>query len=124
MHLVPRSVALSLTAGGVRDSEPRSPWPVDEDYWLGHCQGFQVDGPGGRVGVVEHVVYESRVDRPDVVAVSSGVWRVHTTEVPVADVVEVLPAQERLVVRGEFGAAAPVGVWGRAQRALRSGVRS
>jgi hypothetical protein len=72
VHLLPRSLTLSLTANSMLDPKPASPWPVDENYWLGHCEGFQVDGPGGRVGIVEHVVYGSRVDRPDVVAVSWG----------------------------------------------------
>jgi hypothetical protein len=118
MHLLPRAIALSLTADDARDARPRSPLPVDEDYWLGHCEGFQVDGPDGRVGVVEHVVYRSRADRPDVVAVSSGVWRVHTAEVPVGDVVDVFPAQERLVIG--HGPAQPEGptVWSRAQHAF------
>lgn len=119
MHLFPRSVTLSLAANGMLDPKPGSPWPVDENYWLGHCEGFQVDGPCGRIGVVEHVVYGSRVDRPDVVAVSWGVWRVRTAEVPVADIVEVLPAQERLVVRNRFARAEQTSLWARAQHALR-----
>ena len=119
MGLFPRSFTLSLTANGMLDPKPGSPWPVDENYWLGHCEGFRVVGPGGRVGVVERVVYRSRVDRPDAVAVSCGVWRVHTAEVPVADVVEVLPAQERLVVRNGFAGAEQTSRWARARHALR-----
>ena len=98
MHLLPRSVALGLCAGDARP-RPRSPWPVDEAYWLAHCEGFQVDGPDGHLGVVDHVVYESRLDVPDVVSVASGLWRLRSTSVPTADVLEVRPEQERLVIR-------------------------
>lgn len=102
MHLLPRSVVLALSAAE-QTPRPRSPRPVDEAYWLGHCEGFQVDGPDGRIGVVEHVVYESRPDVPDVVSVASGRWRLRSTDVRVADVVEVRPEQERLVVRRAHG---------------------
>ena len=98
MHLLPRSVVLALSAGE-QTAGPRSPWPVDEAYWLAHCEGFRVDGPDGRIGVVEHVVYESRPDVPDVVSVASGRWRLRSTDVPIADVLEVRPEQERLLVR-------------------------
>lgn len=103
VHLLPRTLALSLTVEAVSSPEPRSPWPVDEGYWLGHCQGFQVEGPSGHLGEVDYVVYRSRTDRPDVVVVCSGGWRARTAEVPVGDVIEVLPAQERLVVREGAG---------------------
>ena len=100
MHLLPRSLLLSLTTPEPDHRGPRTSPPLDQGYWLGHCEGFRVDGPEGRLGIVEHVVYRSRADRPDVVAVTSGLWRARTAEVPVADVTEVWPAQERLVVRG------------------------
>lgn len=98
MHLLPRSVVLALSADEATP-RPRSPWPVDEAYWLAHCEGFQVEGPDGRIGVVDRVVYESRLDVPDVVSVASGLWRLHSTRVPMADVLEVRPEQERLLVR-------------------------
>jgi hypothetical protein len=98
MHLVPRSLLLALTTREP-DPGPAMSAPVDEEYWLSHCEGFSVEGPEGRLGVVDHLVYRSRADRPDVVAVTSGLWRARTAEVLVSDVVEVRPAQARLVVR-------------------------
>jgi hypothetical protein len=119
MHLLPRSVLLSLSAD--ERPSPRSPWPVDEAYWLAHCEGFQVDGPDGRIGVVEHVVYESRLEVPDVVSVASGRWRLRSTDVPIADVLEVRPEQERLVVAGAWGAHRGAGWRARMHRALAHG---
>ena len=102
MYLLPRSLVLALSAGG-RTPGPRSAWPADEAYWLAHCEGFHVDGPDGRIGVVEHVVSESWFDLPDVVSVASGRWRLRSTDMPIADVLEVRPEQKRLVVRRAGG---------------------
>jgi hypothetical protein len=124
MHLLPRSVSLSLTADAPSGAAPYKSWPVDKDYWLGHCEGFRVDGPGGRLGVVEHVVYESRVDRPDMLAVSSGMWRLHTDEVSVQDVVEVYPGEQRLTVRPGPNPVAGSMMRAHAHRALRALGRS
>ncbi len=119
MRLLPRAMLLGLTGDrSAPDSRPQSPWPLDEDYWLGHCEGFYVDGPAGRLGVVERLVYRSRADRPDVVAVALGVWRARIAEVAVADVAEVWPAQGRLVVRTGLGPANPASVWSRAHDGL------
>ncbi len=98
--MMPRSMQPAPTAGG-EHAEPLSPWPLDEDYWLCRCEGFAVDGPQGRVGVVNHVRFRSQLGRPDVLAVRQGVLRPHTVAVPVGDVVEVRPSEERLVIRGE-----------------------
>jgi len=120
MHLLPRSMLLALTGDrSERDSGPQSPWPLDEDYWLGHCEGFYVDGPAGRLGVVDRLVYRSRADRPDIVAVAVGMWRARIAEVPVADVAEVWPAQGRLVVRTGLGPVSRASVWRRVHDGLR-----
>jgi hypothetical protein len=113
IRLLPKSLALSLTAEEVPDQELTSRWPVDRNYWLGHCQGFHVDGPGGHVGVVDHVVYSSRLDRPDVVAVSSGIWRIRSTDVPVHDVAEVFPEDGRVMLRAGGRQRASVRAWAR-----------
>lgn len=98
MHLLPRSMVLRLNAG---DAIPSSPLgPTDTDYWLHHCDGFRVDGPDGRIGVVDHVEHSFEADAPDVVAVASGLWRIRMSRIPLTDVVEVQPGRGRLVVRG------------------------
>ena len=115
--MLPRSVVLALTTDDGRRAQDSSLWPVDTAYWLGHCHGFRVDGPDGRVGVVEYVVYESRIDRPDVVCVRLGGWRSRAVSVPVADVIELRPEQARLLVRGHAGAPQPEGSGRRGWRA-------
>jgi hypothetical protein len=41
------------------------------------------------------------VDAPDVVTVATGLWRIHSTRIPLTDVVEVQPGRRRLVVRDD-----------------------
>jgi hypothetical protein len=69
----------------------------DVDYWLRRCDGFRVDSPEGRVGVVREVRYASRCDRPDVIAVRAGLGR-RLLIVPVGDVAWILPGQKQVVL--------------------------
>jgi hypothetical protein len=72
----------------------------DVDYWLRRCDGFRVDSPEGRVGVVEEVRYASRCDRPDVLAVRAGLLGRLLLIVPVAEVAWILPGKEQVVLYG------------------------
>jgi hypothetical protein len=68
------------------------------DYWLRRCEGFRVDSPDGRVGFVEEVRYASRLDRPDVIAVRVGLLARLLLIVPVGEIAEILPREERIVL--------------------------
>jgi hypothetical protein len=68
------------------------------DYWLRRCEGFRVDSPDGRVGFVEEVRYASRLDRPDVIAVRVGLLARLLLIVPVGEIAEILPGDERIVL--------------------------
>jgi hypothetical protein len=70
----------------------------DVDYWLRRCEGFRVDSPQGRVGFVEEVRYASRCDRPDVIAVRVGLLGRLLLVVPVGEIGEILPKEERIVL--------------------------
>jgi hypothetical protein len=74
------------------------------DYWLGHCEGFRVVGPAGRVGLVEAVVGEE--DDPEALVVRTGLFGTGVAVVPVGAVELVEPRAERVVLR-----AAPEQVW-------------
>jgi hypothetical protein len=79
----------------------------DLDYRLCRCEGFRVDSPGGRVGVVEEVHFHSRIDRPDALAVRTG-FLGRPLLIPVDDVAEVSFREERVVLvrapqRNELG---------------------
>jgi hypothetical protein len=71
--------------------------PCERDYWIGHCEGFRVDGSSGRIGFVEEV----RPDGPGqpVLAVRAGVLGRRILLVPVDEVFSILPRAQRLWLR-------------------------
>jgi hypothetical protein len=70
----------------------------DTDYWLCRCEGFEVETPEGRLGIVEWLVFDSRHDRPDTFAVRTGHVRHRSVLVAVSDVVNVLPEERRITL--------------------------
>jgi hypothetical protein len=66
-------------------------------YWLGHCEGYRVDGPEGRVGIVEAVLGDE--EAPTTLAVREGLFALRTVYVPVDDVAEIEPRAERILLR-------------------------
>ena len=93
---IPRTTLLGLTQPRSRDA----PWPadprlvaapVDAEYWLRSCEGFDVWGPAGRVGVVAEV-------RERDLAVAAGLFRRRFLLVPVSAVVQIEPDRKRLLL--------------------------
>ena len=70
----------------------------DLDYRLCRCEGFRVDSPRGREGVVQEVHFRSRVDRPDALAVRTRLRR-RLLLIPVDEVAEVSLREEIVVLR-------------------------
>jgi hypothetical protein len=79
----------------------------NHEYWLGHCEGFDVRAGDRRVGVVEYVRYGSSHDRPDAIVAASGRFRARVLEVPVADVEELDPVDETVWISDSLAATAP-----------------
>ena len=48
--------------------------PLDREYWLAHCEGYHVDSPGGRVGLVEEVRRAEGSEQPQSLAVLAGMY--------------------------------------------------
>jgi len=67
-------------------------------YWLGRCEGFRVDSPEGRFGLVEAVMFRVRPDEPDALIVRSGMLGRKLVIVPLEDVDDVLPRRQRVVL--------------------------
>ena len=65
----------------------------DSEYWLCRCEGFTVDSPAGRIGVVEGLRYRSLLERPDALAVRSGFLGHRHLLVPVSQVAEIAPSK-------------------------------
>jgi hypothetical protein len=85
---------------GARGLQPRSA------RWLGRCQGFQVDGPGGRIGYVDEVVPTPESGPPEFLAVRGGRRGHLYLLVPTDDVEGVFPLEELVVLRGPHIVAA------------------
>jgi hypothetical protein len=85
----------------------------DREYWLGHCEGFDVRAGDRHVGIVEYVRYGSAHDHPDAVFALTGTFRTRVLEVPV-DAVEALdPEDETLWISDALAATeafAPAGM--------------
>ena len=79
----------------------------NREYWLGHCEGFDVRAGDRRVGVVEYVRYGSAHDRPDAIFALRGTFRTRVLEVPVEDVKELDPDDETLWISAALAATAP-----------------
>ena len=68
-------------------------------YWLCRSEGFRVDSPEGRLGLVEAVMFRVRPDEPDALIVRAGVLGRRLVIVPIEDVADVLPRKERIVLK-------------------------
>jgi hypothetical protein len=73
--------------------------PAEPDYRLSRCEGFDVNSPTRRVGVVEGLRYLSRIDRPDVLEVRAGPFGRQLLLIPVEEVDQILVEEGRLILR-------------------------
>jgi hypothetical protein len=69
---------------------------VERAVSLRRCEGFAVDSPSGRIGVVEGVRFGSSVDRPDVLEVKVGRVRQRLIVVGVDQIERILLDEERI----------------------------
>jgi hypothetical protein len=68
-------------------------------YWLCRCEGFRVDSPEGRFGLVEAVMFRVRPDEPDALIVRAGVLGRRLVIVPIEDVADIAPRRKRVILR-------------------------
>lgn len=68
----------------------------DEYYWLSHCDGYRVETPKGRFGMVENVRFKARLDRPDELLIRHGILRRRLVAVNAEDVAVIAPREQRL----------------------------
>lgn len=76
----------------------RTPTIDQRAYWLARCEGFRVDSPDGRFGLVEAVMLRVRPDEADALVVRAGVLGRRLVIVPIEDVAEIAPRRKRLVL--------------------------
>jgi hypothetical protein len=78
----------------------RSETALKRERSLARCEGFDVESPGGYVGIVEGLRFGSRIDVPDLLEVRGGRFGRELMLIPIEAVAEVSVEEERLVVRG------------------------
>ena len=72
---------------------------LEEDYRLGHCQGFAAVDLDESIGIVTDVRFLSRVDRPDELEVTiRGRFHRRSVWIPVDHVEEVSPELEQITL--------------------------
>ena len=106
------NVLLGRVGGDLTESireHPRAERPIIEphsartslkrDYWLCRCEGFSVDSPTRRIGVVEGLRFLSRIDQPDLLEVRAGLFGRQLLLIPIEEVEDILFAEGRLILR-------------------------
>lgn len=124
MHAVDRG---SVRFGGpwrVQVQVHAGPARLSAGYWLAHSHGFLVDEVSGRaVGVVEDVVSGEGSALPEGLVVAAGWNGRHRLLVSVDAVVEIVPADHRLVVERPAGSLEEVVAAGVCRRSGRAVLR-
>ena len=82
-----------------RTSTPEPVLPLDREYWLSHCEGYRVESPGGRVGLVEEVHCAPESRRAESLAVLAGMFGRRRLIVPVSEVDAIVPHAERIFLK-------------------------
>jgi len=90
---------LSMPAARDRDVPHARRRAFDRAYWLGHCEGYRVDGAGGRIGFVEEV-------RGPVLVVRAGRLGRRLLLMSGDSVAFIVPREQRLWVDAERGVLA------------------
>ena len=67
---------------------------IDQDYWVAHCEGFQVRDGRKRIGFVEEVLDGGRC-----LLIRGGTLGRRVVQVPAAEVLAVVPREMRIWLR-------------------------
>jgi hypothetical protein len=86
--------------------------PLDREYWLAHCEGYRVESPGGRVGLVEEVRGGEQGGTRSL-AVLAGMRGLRRLIIPISEVDDIVPRAQRIVLRpgASITASERVGGW-------------
>lgn len=71
---------------------------MNTESWLAQCQGFRVDTPDGRMGVVEEVLEGADPGRVAALVVATGLFIPRSVLVPRESIVAVEPRRKRIVL--------------------------
>jgi hypothetical protein len=106
------SVVATLRSRRTRSSARRErAQPLDREYWLAHCEGYRVESPGGRVGLVEEVRGGEQGGTRSL-AVLAGMRGLRRLIIPISEVDDIVPHVRRIVLKPGASVAASERVGG------------
>jgi hypothetical protein len=78
---------------------PETQLEFDREYWLAHCEGYRVDGAGGRIGFVEEIRANPADPDLPLLAVRAGRFGRRVLIVPSEAVQFIVPRARRIWLR-------------------------
>jgi len=90
--MLPLSVRLRVTSRAPDYQVP------DSEHWADQWAGFRLDGPGGRLGTIEAVVFDPSAGEPAWLHVRTGLFARRTVAIPFEDIESIDPIRGRVTV--------------------------
>ena len=90
--MLPLSVLLRVTSPALDYQIP------DSEHWAHEWAGFRLDGPGGRLGIIEAVGFDPSTGEPAWLQVRTGLFVRRTVAIPFADIESIEPIRGRVTV--------------------------
>src|SRR5438445_7282389 len=90
--MLPLSVRLRATSPAFEERV------ADCDDWANRCEGFRLDGPSGRLGTVQMVVFDPASGEPAWLQIRTGLFVRRSEAIPVEDIESIDPLRRRMMV--------------------------
>ena len=71
----------------------------DRDYWVGHCEGYRVEGHAGRIGFVEEVRDDPAEPSRKLLAIRAGLLGRRLIVLSADEIEFIVPRAERIWIR-------------------------
>jgi hypothetical protein len=66
--------------------------------WASRCEGFRLDGPSGRLGTVQSVVFDPASGAPAWLQIRTGLFVRRSGAIPIEDIESIDPLRHRMTV--------------------------
>lgn len=86
-------------AAALQQPPQAPPSTFDRDYWIGSCEGYRVDGQGGRIGVVEEVQIDPAQPSRTLLSIRAGLLGRRVMLVSSDQIEFIVPRVERIWLR-------------------------
>jgi hypothetical protein len=66
--------------------------------WAHRCEGFRLDGPSGRLGTVQRVLFDLASGEPAWLQIRTGLFARRSEAIPIEDIESIDPLRRRITV--------------------------